>query len=58
MKKKKGLTRVERGNRKKREEKKTSQSFWKFKKDFYLCNPNGNEGKNKTIKRGAMPIGI
>jgi hypothetical protein len=34
----------------KSEKKKTSKSFWKFKKDFYLCSPNGNEGKNKAIK--------
>lgn len=39
----------------KREKKKTSKSFWKFRKDFYLCSPNGNGGKTKKIKRGAMP---
>jgi hypothetical protein len=36
---------------KKAKRKKTSKSFWKFRKDFYLCSPKGNEGKNKTIKR-------
>jgi len=35
--------------------KKTSESFWKFEKDFYLCSPNGNGGKNKKDKEGAMP---
>jgi len=34
----------------KEKRKKTSESFWKFKKDFYLCSPNGNEGKNKKDK--------
>ncbi|OOG15788.1 hypothetical protein BWD42_13945 [Sphingobacterium sp. CZ-UAM] len=47
-----------RGNQKREKEKKTSKVFWKFKKDFYLCSPNGNGGKQKKIKRDAMSIGI
>jgi len=39
----------------KREKKKNFRKFWKFKEDFYLCSPNGNEGKNKKDKDGAMP---
>lgn len=36
----------------KRKRKKTSEVFWKFKKDFYLCSPNGNGGKQKKDKEG------
>ncbi len=53
--KKKGLTEVRRGNREREKEKKTSKVFWNFKKDFYLCSPNGNGGKQKKDKEGAMP---
>jgi hypothetical protein len=42
----------------KRKRKKTSKVFWKFGKDFYLCSPNGNGGKQKKIKRGLVLIGI
>ena len=35
----------------KEKKKKTSKVFWNFKKDFYLCSPNGNGGKQKKIKR-------
>ncbi|WP_208600666.1 hypothetical protein, partial [Pedobacter terrae] len=27
--------------------------IWKFKKDAYLCNPNGNEGKTKNQNGGC-----
>jgi hypothetical protein len=27
--------------------------IWKFEKDAYLCNPNGNEGKTKNRNGGC-----
>ncbi|KQR72564.1 hypothetical protein ASF92_04610 [Pedobacter sp. Leaf176] len=31
--------------------KKINYFIWRFKKDSYLCTPNGNEGKTKPERR-------
>jgi len=49
--KKEGFNGVRRGNPE-REKKKTLKVFWKFRKDSYLCSPNGNGGENKNDKEG------
>ena len=36
-----------RRNRENRKEKKLEKVFWNFGKDFYLCSPDGNGGKQK-----------
>ena len=36
----------------KEKRKKTLKVFWKFRKDSYLCSPNGNGGENKNDKEG------